>query len=204
MNNPRSISRLVGSCERCDLHKPLQRRFFFVVSGRSQAVDATLVYSTPSHPCNDYFSSFATTVCVVGVHPNFQERRKFGSLGWCIPYEFNDGDLNACATFLEKHLYAGSVSWPTVQYMVSCCCRLEGLKKKSVPSKPCYVRWGFPLLKPTTYNLDRKGVQPLHQSWKLRRYITCLDPVCSTTNDPCYRLSIYCSPALGTLHTNSK
>lgn len=47
-----------------------------------------------------------------------QERRKFGSLGWCIPYEFNDGDLNACATFLEKHLYSGSVSWPTVQYMV--------------------------------------------------------------------------------------
>lgn len=48
-----------------------------------------------------------------------KERRKFGSLGWCIPYEFNDGDLNACATFLEKHLYSGSVSWPTVQYMVS-------------------------------------------------------------------------------------
>ncbi|CBN78680.1 dynein heavy chain [Ectocarpus siliculosus] len=52
------------------------------------------------------------------LHSVVQERRKFGSLGWCIPYEFNDGDLNACATFLEKHLYSGSVSWPTVQYMV--------------------------------------------------------------------------------------
>ncbi|CAN0142261.1 unnamed protein product, partial [Pylaiella littoralis] len=52
------------------------------------------------------------------MHSVVQERRKFGSLGWCIPYEFNDGDLNACATFLEKHLYSGSVSWPTVQYMV--------------------------------------------------------------------------------------
>lgn len=54
-----------------------------------------------------------------------QERRKFGPLGWCIPYEFNDGDLNACVTFLEKHLYSGPVSWPTLQYMVSVPTALE-------------------------------------------------------------------------------
>eukprot|EP01029_Cantina_marsupialis_P005375 TRINITY_DN157_c1_g2_i1.p1 TRINITY_DN157_c1_g2~~TRINITY_DN157_c1_g2_i1.p1 ORF type:complete len:3733 (+),score=1529.44 TRINITY_DN157_c1_g2_i1:1436-11200(+) len=53
------------------------------------------------------------------LHSVVQERRKFGALGWNIPYEFNNGDLNACLMFLEKHLYAGNISWPTVQYMVS-------------------------------------------------------------------------------------
>jgi dynein heavy chain len=53
------------------------------------------------------------------LHSIVQERRKFGSLGWCIPYEYNNGDLNACILFLEKHLYNGSISWPTFQYMVS-------------------------------------------------------------------------------------
>ena len=47
------------------------------------------------------------------------ERRKFGALGWCIPYEFNTSDLGACATFLEKHLYSQQISWPTLQYIVS-------------------------------------------------------------------------------------
>merc|ERR1711871_536257 len=54
------------------------------------------------------------------LHSTVQERRKFGPLGWSVPYEFNDGDMNACVTFLEKHLYQpGGLSWPTLQYMVS-------------------------------------------------------------------------------------
>jgi dynein heavy chain len=53
------------------------------------------------------------------LHSVVQERRKFGPLGWCIPYEYNNGDLSACILFLEKHLYAGDISWPTFQYMVS-------------------------------------------------------------------------------------
>jgi dynein heavy chain len=56
------------------------------------------------------------TLCFL--HSIVQERRKFGPLGWCVPYEYNDGDLNACTTFLEKHLYNGQLSWPTLQYMV--------------------------------------------------------------------------------------
>jgi len=53
------------------------------------------------------------------LHSIVQERRKFGALGWCIPYEYNTGDLFACIQFLEKHLYTGQISWPTLQYMVS-------------------------------------------------------------------------------------
>ena len=53
------------------------------------------------------------------LHSTVQERRKFGALGWSIPYEYNNGDLTACILFLEKHLYSGTISWPTFQYMVS-------------------------------------------------------------------------------------
>ena len=53
------------------------------------------------------------------MHSVVQERRKFGSLGWGIPYEYNNGDLTACILFLEKHLYNGSISWPTLQYMIA-------------------------------------------------------------------------------------
>ncbi|KAG6959530.1 hypothetical protein JG687_00008746 [Phytophthora cactorum] len=48
------------------------------------------------------------------------ERRKFGPLGFSVPYEFNAGDMGASLSFLERHLYTSpSPSWPTVQYMVA-------------------------------------------------------------------------------------
>jgi dynein heavy chain len=57
------------------------------------------------------------------LHSTVQERRKFGSLGWCVPYEYNTGDITACILFLERHMYTlapgASISWPTFQYMVS-------------------------------------------------------------------------------------
>jgi dynein heavy chain, axonemal len=52
------------------------------------------------------------------LHSTIMERRKFGPLGWCIPYEFNMSDLSACSKFLERHLYHQVVSWPTLQYIV--------------------------------------------------------------------------------------
>jgi len=58
------------------------------------------------------------------LHSVVQERRKFGAIGWCIPYEFNNSDLDASLLFLEKHLSSTimvgtQLSWNTIQYMVA-------------------------------------------------------------------------------------
>eukprot|EP00761_Pharyngomonas_kirbyi_P000786 gb/GECH01000787.1/.p1 GENE.gb/GECH01000787.1/~~gb/GECH01000787.1/.p1 ORF type:complete len:1788 (+),score=484.11 gb/GECH01000787.1/:1-5364(+) len=60
------------------------------------------------------------TLCFM--HATVIERKKFGPLGWCVPYEFNHTDLQASITFLQRYLYQTDIqkgiSWKTVKYMI--------------------------------------------------------------------------------------
>ena len=67
--------------------------------------------------------SMVFAVCFL--HSVVQERRKFGALGFCIPYEFNNSDLEASLAYCEKHMTScASLSaqpvyqWKAIKYIV--------------------------------------------------------------------------------------
>jgi dynein heavy chain len=52
-------------------------------------------------------------------HAVIQERRKFGPLGWNIPYDWNDSDLSASVKSLKNYLEENdSVPWETLKYVI--------------------------------------------------------------------------------------
>ena len=48
----------------------------------------------------DKWRSVVFSLCFM--HAVLMERRKFGPLGFCIPYAFNNADLEASLTFIDK------------------------------------------------------------------------------------------------------
>eukprot|EP00003_Mantamonas_plastica_P000096 TRINITY_DN1008_c0_g2_i7.p1 TRINITY_DN1008_c0_g2~~TRINITY_DN1008_c0_g2_i7.p1 ORF type:complete len:3819 (+),score=1555.84 TRINITY_DN1008_c0_g2_i7:2346-13802(+) len=57
------------------------------------------------------------------LHSSVQERRKFGAIGWNIPYEFNQSDFTSSKAFVQKLLedleVKKSLPWSTIQYMIT-------------------------------------------------------------------------------------
>jgi len=82
------------------------------------------------------------------LHTIVQERKKFGPLGWNIPYEFNQNDLEASAFYMRAHmtdveLRKDKVSWEAVRYMV------------------CEIQYGGKI----TDNLDRRLFETYGDAW---------------------------------------
>jgi len=86
------------------------------------------------------------------MHTSVQERRKFGPLGFNIPYEFSLADLSACVQFIQNHIIdvdgkKRPVDWPTVNYMV------------------CEVQYGGKI----TDDFDRRLFNTYGQAWLATR-----------------------------------
>lgn len=51
-------------------------------------------------------------------HSITQERKKFGSIGWNIKYEFNDSDLDTSVKMLRNFIFeAEEIPWDALQFM---------------------------------------------------------------------------------------
>ena len=69
------------------------------------------------------FKEYPALIYMLSVfHSIVQERRKYGSIGWIIPYEFNQADLLAsimCIQMIFDQLDVKSpIPWQTIRYMV--------------------------------------------------------------------------------------
>jgi dynein heavy chain len=94
----------------------------------------------------DKWKNIVFTVCFM--HSIVLERRKFGPLGFTVPYEFNYGDMLASLTFIEKH-------------MNSCFANQQKESWKAIRYITCDVQYGGRI----TDNMDREMFSTYGDLW---------------------------------------
>jgi hypothetical protein len=50
-----------------------------------------------------------------------QERKKFGPLGWNIPYEFNDSDRECALNTMKMFCVDDRIPWDALEYIIGIC-----------------------------------------------------------------------------------
>lgn len=59
---------------------------------------------------------------LVFLHGILQERRRYGKLGWNVPYDFADSDLLVSLLILQKSLNEtdakGDIKWSSLKYLI--------------------------------------------------------------------------------------
>lgn len=81
-------------------------------------IPASALVDTP-HP------AYSSLVFVLAFfHAVVQERRKYGKIGWNVPYDFNESDFRVCmqilGTYLKKAIELGDsrIPWNSLKYLI--------------------------------------------------------------------------------------
>ncbi|KAM3182244.1 hypothetical protein ACTXT7_012779 [Hymenolepis weldensis] len=92
-------------------------------SGLRQNITASLNKLDNSHFVASSHSKYRSVMFVlVFLHGILQERRRYGKLGWNVPYDFADADLQVSLLILQKLLNETAehnpIKWPSLKYLI--------------------------------------------------------------------------------------